>query len=415
MDGVLKGVRVIELGQLMAAPVSSMMLADMGADVVKIEKVVGGDEMRAFGGAGAALAAPFVMVNRNKRCLALDIKQSDGQALLRRLAERADVVVQNSRLGVMEKLGLGYPQLAEVNPRLVYCSISGYGSSGPWAQRGGFDLMAQGFAGIMSVTGTPGGPPLKPGISVADVNAGVLAATGILGALFQRERTGRGQHVETSLLDASLQQMYWFAAMYFQTGVSLGASASGHPLTAPYQAFETSDGWITLGGANQPNWERIAQVLGHPEWCADERFGSGALRKQNEGALEALIVPELRKRSSAEWIEVFMSVNVPVGPIHDIGQALQHPQTRANDRIVELDHPVAGRSHAIGLPIRFSHASTTVRRSAPLLGEHSREALLDYGLSNSEIDDFVARRVVMDLTPAAQTLRTPQSPEGDHR
>lgn len=402
MEGALQGVRVLELAQIMAGPICGMMLADLGAEVTKVEKITGGDDTRAFtGGSKEALAAPFVMLNRNKRGLALDLKRAEGRALLLRLVRQADVVIENYRIGVMEKLGLSYTALSEVNPRLIYCSITGFGPSGPWAQRGGFDLMAQGFSGIMSVTGEAGGSPVKSGNSVADINAGILAANGIMAALLKRERTGRGQHVETSLLDAALQQMYWFAAMYFQTGKALGASGSGHPLTAPYQAFETADGWITLGGANQSNWERIAEVLGHPEWCSDPRFLTGALRKDHERELEALITEVLRRCPAHEWIERFEAAKVPAGPVYDIARALEHPQTRASERVVEFTHPRAGVGRALAFPVRFSDISTDVTRPAPLLGEHSRVVLRDYGIADDEINELVMQGVIIDAAESA--------------
>lgn len=407
MTAILHNIRVLELAQIMAGPTCGMMLADLGAEVTKVEKTPGGDDTRAFtGGSTSALAGPFVMLNRNKRGLALDLKRAEGQALLRRMAEKADVVIENYRIGTMEKLGLGYEQLSARNPGLIYCSITGFGPTGPWARRGGFDLMAQGFSGIMSVTGEPGGAPLKSGNSVADINAGVLAALGILAALFHRERTGQGQVVETSLLDAALQQMYWFAAMYFQSGKAYGASGSGHPLTAPYQAFRTADGWITLGGANQPNWERIAAAVGHPEWCQDPRFLTGALRKAHEHELGELLSAELSRQSSAHWIERFERDRIPVGPIHDIAEALEHPQTLASERVIAVEHPRAGASRALAMPVRFSRTPARVTRPAPLLGEHSRGILRDYGIGDEEIDHLVTLGVVRELAAENATDST---------
>jgi crotonobetainyl-CoA:carnitine CoA-transferase CaiB-like acyl-CoA transferase len=398
MQPILQNIRVLELAQIMAGPTCGMMLADMGADVTKVEKVTGGDDTRAFtGGSLSAMAGPFVMLNRNKRGLVLDLKHPKGQALLLRMAERADVVIENYRIGTMEKLGLGYEQLSARNPGLVYCSIIGFGPTGPWAKRGGFDLMAQGFSGIMSVTGEPGGPPLKSGNSVADISAGVLASFGVMAALFHRERTGRGQVVETSLLDAALQQMYWFAAMYFQSGTAYGPSGSGHPLTAPYQAFKTADGWITVGGANQANWERIASAVGHPEWTKDMRFLTGALRKVNNCDLTELLSTVFVQQSADHWIELFEREKIPVGPINNIAQALEHPQTLSSERVITVDHPIAGTSKALGMPVRFSDSPTKVTRPAPMLGEHSRVVLKEYGLSDPEIDHLVEVKVVREL------------------
>jgi crotonobetainyl-CoA:carnitine CoA-transferase CaiB-like acyl-CoA transferase len=277
---------------------------------------------------------------------------------------------------------------------LIYCSISGYGRTGPMAEMGGFDLIAQGYVGLMSVTGEPGGPPLKPGNSVGDINAGILATVAVLGAYINRLKTGQGQFVETSLFEASLQQMYWFAAMYFTSGQSPGPSGSAHPLASPYQAFKAADKWINIGGANQSNWERITEVLGHPEWKTDPRFAANDDRKANEPALAALIGAVLAKHPAAYWIGKFEAANVPAGPINTIGEALSHPQTIAREMVVELEHPVAGPMRALGLPMKFSRTPASIVRPAPLLGEHSREVLGEYGFSREEIDLLLDRRIL---------------------
>src|SRR5215831_18422245 len=255
MNAALQGIKVIELAQIMAGPTCGLMLADLGADVVKVEKLPGGDDTRRYHEPAIhGEPASFMMLNRNKRSLAVDLKAPGGVDVVKRLLAGADVVLENYRKGTLDKLGLGYDVLRQLNPRLVYCAVSGYGRTGPYADKGGFDLIAQGFAGIMSITGEPGGPPAKSGTPIADINAGILAALGIVAALHAREKTGRGQVVETSLMEAAIQQTYWQAAIYFATGVNPGPSGSAHLLTAPYQAFPTQDGWINIGGANQSNW-----------------------------------------------------------------------------------------------------------------------------------------------------------------
>lgn len=284
----------------------------------------------------------------------------------------------------------------QINPGLIYCAVSGYGLTGPYAERGGFDLIAQGFAGLMSITGEPGAAPAKTGNSVADINAGILAVVGICAAYAHKLRTGQGQVVDTSLMEAALQQTYWHAAIYFATGTSPGATGSAHILTAPYQAFRTADGWINIGGANQANWERIADVLGHPEWRDDARFRTNTARMRHLTALSALMNDVLSTRSKSDWIAAFDAAGVPVGPVHSIGEALTHPQTLARDMVVELDHPQAGPTKALGCPVHFSATPTAVTRHAPLLGEHTREVLREFDYSDTDIDALLSAGVIVE-------------------
>lgn len=393
--GPLAGLRVLELAQIMAGPTAGMMLADMGADVIKVEKLPGGDDARGYREPQVnGVSAPFMILNRNKRGIALNLKNPTGREILLRLVRNADVLTENYRRGTLEKLGLGYDVLSAANPALIYCAVSGYGRDGPYGDKGGFDLIAQGFAGLMSITGEPGGPPAKTGNSVADINAGILAVVGILAAYAHRLKTGRGQVVETSLMEAALQQTYWHAAIQFATGNCPGPTGSAHILTAPYQAFHAKDGWINIGGANQANWERIAEVLGHPEWRDDARFATNSDRMANLPALAELINAVLATRSRDEWIAAFDAAGVPVGPVHSIGEALSHPQTLARGMVVDLVHPQAGPTKAVGCPVHFSGTPTAITRPAPLLGEHTRELLREYGYSDAQIDRFVADGVI---------------------
>jgi crotonobetainyl-CoA:carnitine CoA-transferase CaiB-like acyl-CoA transferase len=387
--------RVLELAQIMAGPTAGMMLADMGADVIKVEKLPGGDDARGYREPRVnGVSAPFMILNRNKRGIALNLKHAQGREILLRLVRDADVLTENYRRGTLEKLGLGYDVLAAANPGLIYCAVSGYGRDGPYGDKGGFDLIAQGFAGLMSITGEPGGPPAKTGNSVADINAGILAVVGILAAYAHKQKTGQGQMVETSLMEAALQQTYWHAAIQFATGTCPGPTGSAHILTAPYQAFHAKDGWINIGGANQANWERIAEVLGHPEWRDDPRFATNSDRMANLDALVEKMNAVLATRSKAEWVEAFDSAGVPVGPVHSIGEALSHPQTLARGMVVDLVHPQAGATKAVGCPVHFSATPTAITRPAPLLGEHTRELLREYGYDDGQIDRFVADGVI---------------------
>ena len=393
--GPLAGMRVLELAQIMAGPTCGMMLADMGADVVKVEKIPGGDDARSYREPLVnGVSAPFMMLNRNKRGIAVNLKHRQGREILLRLIAKADVLTENYRRGTLEKLGLGYDVLAKENPGLIYCAVSGYGRDGPLADKGGFDLIAQGFAGLMSITGEPHRVPVKTGNPVADINAGMLAVAGIAAAYAHKLKTGQGQIVDTSLLEAALQQTYWHAAIHFATGTSPGPSGSAHLLTAPYQAFRASDGWINVGGANQANWERIADVLGHPEWREDPRFATNSARMANLDALVSKMNLVLATRTKAEWIAAFDAAGVPVGPVHTIGDALAHPQTIARGMVVDLVHPQAGATRALGCPIHFSKTQTRITRPAPLLGEHTREVLREHGYADAEIDALIAAGAV---------------------
>jgi crotonobetainyl-CoA:carnitine CoA-transferase CaiB-like acyl-CoA transferase len=393
--GPLRGMRVLELAQIMAGPTCGMLLADMGADVIKVEKLPGGDDSRGYRDPLVnGVSAPFMILNRNKRGIAVNLKHPAGRDVLLRMVRDADVLTENYRRGTLEKLGLGYDVLAQANPGLIYCAVSGYGRDGPFADKGGFDLIAQGFAGLMSITGEPGRPPVKTGNSVADINAGILAAVGILAAYAHKQKTGQGQVVDTSLMEAALQQTYWHAAIYFATGESPGPTGSAHLLTAPYQAFAARDGWLNIGGANQANWERIADVLGHPEWRDDPRFRTNSARMANLDALTDAMSAVLATRPKAEWIAAFDAAGVPAGPVHTIGEALEHPQTLARGMVVDLAHPQAGATRALGCPLHFSATPTRVTRPAPMLGEHTREVLRDYGYADAEIDTLLAGGVV---------------------
>jgi crotonobetainyl-CoA:carnitine CoA-transferase CaiB-like acyl-CoA transferase len=393
--GPLAGMRVLELAQIMAGPTCGVMLADMGADVIKVEKVAGGDDSRGYREPRVnGVSAPFLAVNRGKRGIAVDLKRPEGRGILLRLVRTADVLIENFRRDTMDKLGLSYDVLAAENPALIYCAVTGFGRDGPLADKGGFDLVAQGFAGLMSITGEPGRPPVKTGNPVSDINAGILATVGILAAWAHRQRTGRGQVVDTSLMEAALQQTYWHAASYFATGESPGPLGSAHILTAPYQAFTASDGWINIGGANQANWERIAQALGHPEWRDDPRFATNTARMANLPALVAAMNGVLVQKTRAEWLAVLDAAGVPAGPVHSLAEALTHPHTLARRMVVETAHPQAGPTRALGCPIHFSETPARASRPAPLLGEHTREVLRECGYAEAEIDAFVTAGIV---------------------
>jgi crotonobetainyl-CoA:carnitine CoA-transferase CaiB-like acyl-CoA transferase len=400
--GPLAGMRVLELAQIMAGPTCGMMLADLGADVIKVEKLPGGDDSRGYREPRVnGISAPFLMMNRNKRGMALNLKDPRGRDILLAMVKDADVLTENFRHGTMEKLGLGYDTLSVVNPGLIYCQISGYGRTGPLAGQGGFDLIAQGYAGLMAVTGEPGRPPVKTGNPVADIAAGILAVAGVAAAYAHKQKTGQGQLVDTSLFEAALQQTFWHAAIHFATGESPGPTGSAHVLSAPYQAFRASDGWVNVGGANQANWERIAEVLGHPEWRDDPRFATNTARMENAAALAAAIDAVMARRTKAEWTARLAAAGVPVGPVNTLAEALAHPQALARGMVVDLVHPQAGPTKAIGCPLHFSATPTAITRPAPLLGEHTREILAGYGYDDAAVDALVADGVV-EAAPAVR-------------
>ena len=393
--GPLAGLRVLELAQIMAGPTCGALLADLGAEVIKVEKMPGGDDTRRYAEPSVnGESAAFMMLNRNKRAIALDLKTEAGRQVLRTLVARADVLIENYRKGALDRLGLGYAALQAVNPALIYCSISGYGRTGPAADKGGFDLIAQGVSGLMSITGEPGRPPVKVGSPVTDLNAGILAALGIVSAYVHRLKTGQGQFVDTSLLEAGIHQTAWQAAIFFATGEPPGPGGSAHVMAAPYQAFPTADGYITIGGANQANWERIAKLVGAPELITDPRFVDNTARMANREQLAWLLGEHLRQRPTAEWLRMLDDAGIPAGPINDIEAMANDPQTLAREMVVDLQHPVAGATKALGLPIKLGATPGGVRRPAPTYGQHTREVLREAGFEDDEIGALHAQGAI---------------------
>jgi len=391
-SGPLLGLKVIELAHIMAGPVCGQLLADMGADVIKVEKVPGGDDTRRMvppevDGESAA----FMILNRNKRGTAINLKSEDGRSVLRRLLATADVVIENYRVGTMEGLGLGFESLHQQNPGLIYCQITGFGRTGPYADRPGFDLIAQGMSGLMSVTGEGAGrPPIKAGVPVGDISAGMLAAMGVLAAYIHRLKTGEGQLVDTSLLEGSIINTAWVSAIFLATGVSPQAIGSAHPMAAPYQAMPTANGWINIGAANQANWLRLVEIIEMPDLAQDERFVDNAQRMQNLPALVEILSERLRQRSTADWLRQLEAAGVPASPVLSIGEMLSDPQVIARDMVVEVEHSHLGPTRTLGSPVKLSATPTHISRGAPQLGEHTREILGEYGYSDSEIEAMAA-------------------------
>ena len=384
---LLDGITVLDATQVMAGPYCAMLLADMGAKVIKVEPPAG-DSTRAMSGARGNDSPPFNAVNRGKRGIVLDLQQPKAREIFTRLARSADIVIENFRPGVMARMGLDYETLSRENPRLIYASISGHGQTGPWATKGGFDLIAQGLSGLMSVTGNANGAPVKVGVPLTDLGAGLFALVGVLAALHYRANTGRGQHVDTSLVDAGLALSVWEATDYFTSGQVPGPLGSAHRMTAPYQAFRCSDGYVTIGAANDRNFAKLARVLGHPEWITDARFAADHLRVQHRAELAALIDEVTAAETRAFWIEQLDQAGVPCGPILDYEDALTTPQALAREMTVDVDHPTLGPLRTLGTPIKMSETPLNPRRRAPLLGEHTDDVLLDAGYSENEIEQL---------------------------
>ena len=395
--GPLTGLKVIELAHIMAGPACGLMLADMGADVIKVEKVPGGDDSRRFlppdiDGESAA----FMMMNRNKRGIAVNLKEPGGKKVIKRFFKTADVVIENYRIDTMDKLGLRYDDLIKENPGLIYCAISGFGRTGPYAERGGFDLIAQGMSGLMSITGEgPGRPPVKMGAPITDITAGILGAMAVSAAYAHKLKTGEGQKIDTSLFEAGIVHTYWQSAIGLATGVAPGPMGSAHPLNGPYQAFQTTDGWITLGAANQKNWLRMLDVLDAPEIADDPRFAENSDRMTFLKELEDLLGVIFAKHSTEDWLARLDAAGVPAGPVLNVNEMHKDPQTVARDMVVEVDHAQVGPIKTLGIPVKFSETPGQVTSSAPVYGQHTREVLSEYGFDEGEIDTLVSAGAVV--------------------
>ncbi len=392
----LEGIKVIELGHIMAGPVCGRMLADLGADVIKVERVPDGDPTRQYAPYIDGESAAYMMINRNKRGIAVDLKRPEGVTLVRRLLRHADVLIENYRTGALDRLGLGYDSVRQHNPGLVWCEISGFGRTGPYADIGGFDLVAQGYSGLMSLTGEgEGRQPVKCGVPVTDITAGILGAMGVLAAILHRLLTGEGQRVDTSLFEAGITQTYWQASMALATGEAPGPLGSAHPLGAPYQAFETADGWINIGAANQATWEKLPPVIERPDLADDPRFVDNAARMENLAELIGEMAPAIKARSTEEWLQRFEAAGVPAGPINDLNEMFANPQTAARDMIVDVEHARLGTMKTIGFPVKLTNSPASIGRGAPLLGQHTREVLLENGYTEDGVAELQNSGVII--------------------
>ncbi|MCJ8285699.1 MULTISPECIES: CoA transferase [Halomonas] len=383
----LDGIKVLDVSQIMAGPYCTMVLGDMGAEVIKVEKANGGDDSRQMGPYVEDESTCFAQINRNKKSISLNLKEEKGREVFYRLAREADVVVENYRPGVTQSLKIDYDSLKAINPGLIYCSISGYGQTGPSRHKGGFDLVAQGMSGLMSMTGEPGRRPLKTGVAVYDIGAGLTAIYSILAAYIHRQRSGEGQHLDIAIAECGLPWFTWEAGAYFSEGRVPEATGWRHRVSAPYQAMRVRDGYMMLGCANQRTWERFCEdVIERPELMVDERFKTNLDRGANVEALEAILEDILGQQDRAYWLDRCDAAGVPAGPINDFDQAMHDEHYLAREMVLEVDHPTMGRMKTLGFPSKFSATPLAIRQPAPLFAQHTDEVLGEIGLAADEID-----------------------------
>ena len=395
-DGPLAGVKVLDLTRVLAGPYCTMFLGDLGAEVVKIEQPEVGDDTRAWGPPFVGgESAYFLCINRNKKSVTLDLKSNQAVGLLRRLAEGADVLVENFRPGTMERLGLGERELRAVNPRLIYASLSGFGADGPMKDWPGYDLIIQAWGGLMSVTGMPDGEPTKVGVAIVDIVAGLMLGKAILAALFARERTGVGQKLETSLLEAEVACLINAGSNYLVGGVVPGRWGNAHPSIVPYQSFKSRDSYLVIGVASEGIWRRLCQAIGMPGLADDPRFARNPQRVEHRGELIDILTEIFLQRDTAAWVTLLIDAGVPCAPVQTIDQVFLAPQVIAREMVVEVPHPTAGTIRMAGLPVKFSGTPASIRLAPPLLGQHTAEVLRSWlRLDDSAIDDLKSKGVI---------------------
>ncbi|MFO8061266.1 MAG: CaiB/BaiF CoA-transferase family protein [Bacillota bacterium] len=393
MTGPLAGIRVLDLSRVLAGPFCSMMLADLGADVIKLERPDGGDDTRSWGPPWVGEQSHyFLSVNRNKRSLAVNLKEEDGRQISRELVGECDVLLENFRPGTAARLGMGYEDLKTVNPGLVYCSISGFGQDGPYRERAAYDAILQGMGGLMGITGPEGSEPIRVGVAVADIGAGMEAAFAISTALFERERSGEGQYIDVSMMDVQVSWMTYMAHYFFAGGQLPPRTASAHPSIVPYQSFPTSDGWINVTVGNDSLWRRFAPLVGiDPD---DPAYATGSDRLENREPLVERIARVMKTRGRDEWLELLRERGVPAGPVYSLEDVLEDPQVHSRQMVRSVEHPEEGKIQILGIPVSFSRTPGDIRSAPPLLGEHTGQILEDLGYDRDRIRDLADRGIV---------------------
>lgn len=402
-QGPLSGIKVLDVTANLAGPAAAMHLADFGADVIKVERPDVGDATRQFVPMLKGESSSFMMINRNKRGLAIDLKNDAGKDIFRRLVKGSDVLVENFLRETMPKLGLGYDDLKEINPGLIYCAVSGFGATGPYSHRAGVDLIAQGMSGLMSTTGYgPDHPPLKTGAPICDVMTGMFGAMGVLAALQHRNKTGEGQFVDTSLFESGIAASFHQSSQYVATGEAPEALGNVHPLNGPYEVFKAKDGWMTLSAGSDRHWARLTQIIGRPELAEDPRFAHTPERMANLDKVREILAPCFLEKTRIEWGAIFEEAGLPSGPILDTGEMHRNEQARHRGMIVEVEHSSVGKVDTLGPAVKLSRSPTSVRRAAPRLGEHGEVVLAEFGYTESEISDFIRDGVISVPAPVAQ-------------
>jgi formyl-CoA transferase len=395
MARALDGIRIIDFSKALAGPYCTMLLADMGAEVIKVEMPGSGDDSRGWGPPFIdGESAYFLSINRNKKSITLNLKDPKAKEIALKIIEKADIVLESNRPGVMTKLGLDYETVKKINPGIIYCSISGFGQTGPYSKRPGFDQVIQGYGGIMGLTGEKGGGPLKVGIAVTDIATGMFAATGILTALYHRERTGQGQHVDASMLDGQVSWLTYQAGRYLASGNVPQRIGSAHPLIVPYQDFEASDGFINIAAGNDNLWKKFCAVTDLSDIADDPKFATNPKRVENRDEVVAIVSKKINTKTMQEWLDILNDAGVPCGPIYTVDQIFKDPQVLAREMLVEIDHPKCGKIQVTGSPIKLSETPAEITTHPPMLGEHNSSILQEFGFSEENITKLKEDKVI---------------------
>jgi len=395
MARALDGIKIIDFSKALAGPYCTMLLADMGAEVIKVEMPGSGDDSRGWGPPFIeGEAAYFLSVNRNKKSITLNLKDDKAKEIALKIIAKADIVLESNRPGVMTKLGLDYETVKKINPGIIYCSISGFGQTGPYSKRPGFDQVIQGYGGIMGLTGEKGGGPLKVGIAVTDIATGMFAATGILTALFHRERTGQGQHVDASMLDGQVSWLTYQAGRYLASGDVPQRIGSAHPLIVPYQDFEAIDGFINIAAGNDNLWKKFCKATDLAQIADDPKFATNPKRVENRDEVVAIVSKKIKTKTMQEWLDILNEAGVPCGPIYTVDQIFKDPQVLAREMLVEIDHPKCGKIQVTGSPIKLSETPAEIKTHPPMLGEHNSSILQEFGFSEEDITKLKEDKVI---------------------